>query len=230
VGRLLSGIAHELNTPIGTLVVASEELVAILQSEPATSDAADLAKTIAGESARVAGIVDSLRANIRNFSIDEGDVLALVRDLARPHKTRILVECVGQPCAGWIAETHRPSLERILYNFVENADQATVSARSEQPVIVMLEGGPEHIVLRVRDAAGGIRDDIAADLGSPFVTTKPDGMGLGIYISRLLARQLGVGVAFGQIEGGTEVRLEIPVVWRIQAQYLGCDAGAQMSV
>jgi hypothetical protein len=39
-------------------------------------------------------------------------------------------------------------------------------------------------------------------------------MGLGIYISRLLARQLGVGVSVASLDDGTEVRLLIPRVWR----------------
>jgi two-component system sensor kinase FixL len=70
----------------------------------------------------------------------------------------------------------------------------------------------DHVVIEVADTGPGISEDIAARLFQPFVTSKPNGMGIGLSISRrIVEAHGGTLVAKRNAEGGATFRLELPV-------------------
>jgi two-component system sensor kinase FixL len=83
-------------------------------------------------------------------------------------------------------------LEIVLHNLLSNAiDAVTQVARASRHIEVHAEHADGCLVVRVEDSGPGIAPEVAQKLFEPFVTSKPDGMGLGLGISRSLVRARG---------------------------------------
>ena len=83
-------------------------------------------------------------------------------------------------------------LEIVLYNLVSNAvDALAVKQSAGRRIAIRVRGEYDRTVLSVEDDGDGVAPEALAGLFEPFNTTKPDGMGLGLAISRSLVAALG---------------------------------------
>jgi two-component system sensor kinase FixL len=107
----------------------------------------------------------------------------------------------------------RIQIEQVLLNLVRNAIEAMLSAHITQPRITIAAdvAGLNRVRIAVSDVGPGVADDIASRLFEPFTTTKPQGMGLGLSISRSIVQAHG-----GELEmtrdptGGTTFSFALP--------------------
>jgi two-component system sensor histidine kinase RegB len=101
------------------------------------------------------------------------------------------------------------AVDRVLAGLVDNALRAAPA-----PARVTVEAAPEGgwMVVEVRDAGAGIPTADLAKVGEPFFTTRPpgEGMGLGVFLARRLAEDLGGTFDIASGPGGTRVRLTLP--------------------
>ncbi len=112
--------------------------------------------------------------------------LLLLRD-----QLRLKSITLERPAAELAATTIRAShvqLEQVLVNLLQNAVQACVEGGRIQLVIA---ASAETVRLSVSDDGPGVRADLRDTLFQPFVTSKREGIGLGLAISRDIMRQLG---------------------------------------
>ena len=211
LGRLLAGMAHELNTPLATIVVASDELVHAGRSV-SDPEIERLSITVSQEAKRASNVISLLRGQIRDARIIETiDLGRLVRDVVKSE-----VENVG--FAGEVhidAPSHHAwgiptALRQILGNIVKNAIEA-MSDRNDGSLDVTVFATGTRIAIRVRDNGCGIRPDQLPHLGEPFLTTKASsgGTGLGLYVSSLLAEQMKAVLEIEGGVGGTSVTLSL---------------------
>ena len=110
--------------------------------------------------------------------------------------------------SGLVVTGPRAALAQALRNLVKNALEASTDQ-------VALEAVEQHgtLTLFVRDHGPGIDAQVVSRLGEPFFTTKPvgKGMGLGVFLARTLAQQLGGALTFDSRPGmGTTVSFSIP--------------------
>jgi two-component system sensor histidine kinase RegB len=214
LSQLAAGAAHELNTPLGTIAVASRELERALAAAPAGEGAREDARLIRAEVERCRGILQRMSAAAGELlgesprRVLASEVLAaLPRHAPAGARGRLRVHVVQD---GPLT-CHVEALVQSLVNLVHNALEA--SAESGAPVEVAAEVGPTGARFTVEDAGGGMPPEVLARVGEPFLTTKPvgSGMGLGLFLVSTFTERAGGRLAFApRPGGGTRVTLTLP--------------------
>jgi signal transduction histidine kinase len=205
IGQLTASIAHEINNPIA-VIQGNLDLLRMLLGEHATS-VRDEIRLIDGQVERMRLIVTQLlqyaRPNeyagyVERLDVAEGvqDSLVLVRHLLERERVRLDNRCV--PGTGPGVVINRQELQQVLINLMVNAVQAMAMAEASAPdrertlTLAMRTADSDRVCIDVIDTGPGLDEVALAALFQPFFTTKRDGNGLGLWISRgLLERYAG---------------------------------------
>jgi two-component system sensor histidine kinase RegB len=216
LGRLVGGMSHELATPLGTILLGSRDLASLVRDDH--PDAAELAAAIATEAERASDIIGLLRGHIRpDQRAERVDLSALVSEIAARELDRLnfpgerVIDTPGPVPAAVL----RVGLAQVLRNLLANAAHATSEARppAERRIVVAVYADGDRLEVSVTDNGPGISPAIAERLGEPFQTTKEGsgGLGLGLYVSSVLARQMRASLRVEDAEGGgAKVVLALP--------------------
>jgi len=199
VEQVSRALAHELNQPlyaISNFVQASRKL--LTGSVAAGREKADgyLARAIA-EVDRAAGIIAGLRALVQR-----GEVAFSHEDLNDIVSEAVDAALIGAPAdtvalrfdlAGGLSPVHvnRIQIQQILVNLVRNACEAMAGQPRRGLVVRTAPAGEGRVAVEVEDEGPPLAADALAALFKPFTTTKDKGMGLGLSISRSIARAHG---------------------------------------
>ena len=194
-GRLASGIAHELGTP---LHVISERARMIGSGEAATpEEIADNARIITHQSARVTHIVRQLLDLTRRRTPAPAatdlaglarSTLALLEPLAEKAKVSMRLEASGAPV---VAEVDAGQIQQALTNVLVNAIEATPPGHCVTVEVGRGDAGGAEVA--VQDEGPGMPPEILAHAFEPFFTTKAAGAGtgLGLSIAEEIVREQG---------------------------------------
>ena len=212
LGRLLGGMAHELNTPLATIVVASDELVELLHD--GDPEVVGLSTTISQQAKRASNVISLLRGQLRDAAnVEPVDVTRLFRETveqeAHAHRFEGTLRMHVPP--GLIALATPTALRQIVGNVVKNAIEA-IGVREEGTLDITARTDGRRVVLEVCDNGCGIAPEQLPHLGEPFLTTKEKsgGTGLGLYTSALLADRMKAQLHIeGHVEWGTRVTLTL---------------------
>jgi PAS domain S-box-containing protein len=212
VGRLASGVGHEINNPLaymlGSIDLARTELAALAAATPLPALAVRAHErigrlelhltTVRDGAERVRDIVRDLKA----LSIATDDRLGAVDvertlDLAAAtagHEIRVRARLVKQYGKVPLAWANEGRLTQVFVNLLVNAAQAIPegdAGGNEIRVVTREEGG--QVVVEVRDTGTGIAPEDLPRVFEPFFTTKPKGVGtgLGLSISHTIVASLG---------------------------------------
>lgn len=211
VGKLASGIAHELGTPLN---VVSARASMIAKGETTPAETTEYARIIADASNWMAKIIRELLAFARRKPAEktQHDLRRLAKstlDLLRPlaEKKNIRLELRGD-APEVAARVDGGGIQQVITNLVVNGVQAmsragTIEVSVGHEAAAKPGGGPEsqHLCIRIRDGGDGIAPENVARIFEPFFTTKDVGQGTG----------LGLSVTLGIVEdhgGWIEVRSE----------------------
>jgi two-component system sensor histidine kinase RegB len=207
LGRLVGGMSHELATPLGTILLGSRDLAEITRES--SPEAAELAGAIAAEAERATDIIGLMRGHIRpDQRAEVVDLSALVTDIVKRELDRlnfpgVRVISAPEPVP---AAVLRVGLGQVLRNLLANAVHATGEARppAERRIEVEVAACGDLAEVSVTDNGPGFSPAIAGRLGEPFQTTKEEagGLGLGLYVSTVLARQMRASLRAEDAEGG----------------------------
>jgi two-component system, LuxR family, sensor histidine kinase DctS len=201
VGELASTLSHELNQPlaaIASFAAAGRNLLDSGQAEQ--SDVREIMRDIGAQAERAGRVIKSVRGFVRrgegervavsvNALFDE--IAPLFQLQARAAKAQVFVEVEAD--LPQVMGDHT-LLEQVLLNLSRNGFEAMVNQPAIQRhllVSAMLDKDTQHIVVSVADTGTGIDAKTAEQLFTPFYTTKPEGMGLGLSICRNVIEQHG---------------------------------------
>lgn len=139
------------------------------------------------------------------------DLAGLVRDVAgllepTARHARVTMD-VETPAAPAVAEVDEPSVRAAVLNLAWNALEA---AGPGGRVGFRMHAGPDTIVIDVGDDGPGPPPELAPAIFDPFVTGKPEGVGLGLALARRVAEAHRGGLAWERDAGWTRFRLTIP--------------------
>ena len=200
-GQLASALAHELNQPMTALLsyVRASEIMA----EPLASADPRLATTLGkanAEAVRAAAVLRRLREfyrgeGVRLEPVDatalRGRAVASLQD--RTRRSAVELEMSGAESLPTVL-VDRTQLEIVVHNLLTNALDAfdtLASARHRRRVEITVQMRDSDVVIAVEDSGPGLSESVAERLFEPFVTSKANGMGLGLSISRSFLRNQG---------------------------------------
>jgi signal transduction histidine kinase len=220
-GELSSALAHELNQPI-TAVVSYLNASKIIATAP-QMDPAVLRTTLskAGDEAlRASEVLRKLRNHYIGgpTRVADVDVSALCRAVASAFADRLRITGTRLDVSA-SAELPRfkgdeTQIEIVLHNLLANAIDATSTQCGSGRIIELrATADPKFITISVEDTGRGISADVVHEIFEPFITSKPDGMGLGLAISRSLIRGCGgeLTSATGSKLGGARFIVTLPL-------------------
>jgi signal transduction histidine kinase/ActR/RegA family two-component response regulator len=204
LGQTVSGVAHELNNPLATILTWAERLSQKTTLEPAARRGLEI---ILSESERAARIVRNLLtfARKRQTTRSMVDINQVVRETLalRAYEQRVtnimVIDALAAGLPNVFADAHQ--VQQVLLNLVINAEQAMLSANGRGVIVVRTwhDAERECVILEINDDGPGIADDVQAKIFDPFFTTKEVGKGTG----------LGLTVAYAIVnEHGGRIRLE----------------------
>ncbi|MFO0912329.1 MAG: ATP-binding protein [Pirellulales bacterium] len=220
LATLAAGAAHELATPLATIMVASREieLRAVEQSQHA--EFLEEARVISGEAARCRSILSSLRTEAGERGGETwcwsglADIVdEAVRATADPNRIRWNALATGPSHLEF--QLPRKAVVQTLKSLMQNALAASPEV---QPVQVLVGASTDRVEIRVIDQGVGMCPQILSRLGEPFFTTRPpgQGMGLGVFLAQRVSRQLGGDLTFvSQPDAGTTATLILPAKSRL---------------
>lgn len=201
LGQITAGLAHEVNQPVAAIRSYADNAAAFLDRQDAETARQNLA-AIAGLTERIGSITEELRGYARKATGEIGPIslleaidgaLLLVGIRARRQGARLLAE---RPDPALLVVANRVRLEQVLVNLLQNALEA-MEGRADQVLrIDTIEIGGNtklggEVRLTVTDNGPGIAAEVMAALFTPFVTTKPRGLGLGLLISKGIVDDFG---------------------------------------
>lgn len=218
LGEMAGGIAHEINTPLATIYLLSEQICELAEDNPpGLDDIKNAANKIEFTAKRIAKIVHALRTFSRQsdkeplskvpFQTIVNDTLAMCGEKFRSHGVFVKLEVDPE-----LQLSCRPvQIEQVLLNLLNNAFDA-ITGTKEAWITVACQKQDNHIILTVTDSGKGIAEGIASRLMEPFFTTKEigKGTGLGLSISKGIIESHGGTIELDVSHPNTRFVIKLP--------------------
>ena len=200
MGELAASIAHEVNQPLTSVVTNGNAAVRWLAADPPNFDEVrDAIQRIVRDGSRAGDVIARIRTLLRKEEpvaqlLDINDTIREIVALTQTESSRRGVALQMDLSPDLPAVTgDRVQLQQVLLNLIINAFDA-VSAVTDRPRLVWVRtqaAEPRSILVAVEDSGVGIEPEHAAHLFDAFYTTKPEGLGMGLSISRSIIEALG---------------------------------------
>jgi C4-dicarboxylate-specific signal transduction histidine kinase len=220
MGQLATGLAHELNQPLGAIANYAEAADLLLHKSPSNQQAAREAVVAVKHAALRAGaIVRRMRNFIRpapgtRSEVELTDLVDEVRSLFHSDllQSGVTLQFESEPNLPRV-DVDAIQIQQVLVNLVQNALQAMrVCPRGARCLHLSVQRRSDEMIVTVRDSGPGFP---AADTDAyfqPFFTTKANGLGMGLSISRTILQQHGGQLWAANLDGGgAEVGFSLPI-------------------
>lgn len=214
LGQIAAGVAHEINQPVAAIRAYADNAAAFLDRADDKTAKANLG-LIAGLTERIGLITDELRAFARKSSAPAAPVtvrdavdgaLLLVGPRVRQQNVRVIRDEADE-AARVMAERFR--LEQVLVNLLQNALEALEGVANPE-IRVQVAAKRAQVRIVVADNGPGVAPEAAKSLFTPFATTKPRGLGLGLVISRDIVAEFGGELSLEPAPGGARFVMTLP--------------------
>lgn len=223
MGALVASLAHELNQPLTAIQINAEFIHSTL--DPKTSrqvnseDIKDAMHDLMKENQRAATIITTLRnmfgsgkksITVFNFNalIEEVLLLCKVKLSARHIQLKLTLPSEALEIAG-----DKAQMQQVILNLMTNAIEALEGCQRANPCIeVSLTRVGNALALKVRDEGSGIPADIVDSVFDLLRTSKDEGMGVGLWLSRTIVESHRGTIRFEtQVNQGTTFTVTVPL-------------------
>ena len=220
--ELTASIAHEINQPLAAIVANASACVRFLARRPAAiADAREAADCIVNDGSRAGEVIARIRALLskqgpHHVLVDIngiiGNVIHLLRATLDRQRVVIHTELAASPPR---VMGDAVQLQQVLVNLVTNAAEA-MSENRDQPRVVTIRSGIDAagaVLVTVEDTGSGLDPQEIDRIFESFYTTKPEGIGVGLSISRSIIEAHGGQLsAFPALPYGARFSFVLPRV------------------
>ncbi len=208
MGEMASLLSHELNQPLAAISSYATGTVNMLKhaSSLPAHDVAHALTRIVEQAERAGKVIKSVhdfvrRRESRHESVHPQALFDAVMPLVNLHARKLVVQVSLHGLEGLPAvRVDRTMVEQVLLNLARNAIQSMAAApmveRQLHIQVRQLNSMPQWLEFSVADFGQGINDETANQLFTPFFSTRPDGMGLGLSLCRTVVEQHGGTLRF----------------------------------
>ncbi|WP_082666433.1 PAS domain S-box protein [Aureimonas sp. AU4] len=218
LGEMASTLAHELNQPLTAISNYLRGCAPLLSSLPGQGGelVSEAIEEAAHQALRAGRIIRSMREFVTRGEsrrqsealpqlVEEASALALVG--IREKGVRVAFRLDPTLPSVWV---DRVQIQQVLLNLMRNAVEAMEAAPRRELTVTASSAGADLVEILVADTGPGIDPAVASKLFQPFVTTKRDGMGVGLSICRTIVEAHGGQIsAMPNTEGGTVFRFTL---------------------
>jgi PAS domain S-box-containing protein len=212
IGQIAASVAHELNTPLGTVLLRSQ----LMQQQVGDGgDSSDL-DVIESEARRCRGIIDSLLGFSRRSEgvMSRTDVGSLIRESLTLVKNDLAIKGISVEAEYGDKEVtiwaDGNQIQQVLLNLVTNAADAMPDGGRLE---IRMRFGEDFVEIRVTDNGRGMEEDVLKRAFDPFFTTKRrgKGTGLGLAVCQRIVEEHGGEIQIQSQPGqGTTVSVRLP--------------------
>lgn len=219
MGEMATSLAHELNQPLASITGYADVCKRFIATDN-TSKLETTLEKISGEAMRASEVIRRTREFVRSRSMTRErialaelveETAAIVTHSAQQFGIELLVHPAQS--ADRTIEGDRIQLQQVLVNLLRNAIDALAGYDQTSKLIQVnfTMKGSDYVAVIVEDNGPGIAPKVMDSLFSSFVTTKRDGMGVGLAISRnIVAAHGGTLHATNLSQGGAHFELILP--------------------
>jgi signal transduction histidine kinase len=219
-GELTTSIAHELNQPLGSILVNTETAALMLESPSLdVSELKEILSDIRRDDQRAGEVIRRLRSLLKRApfeakEIDLNDAVAETLDLVSGliHAQEVTLDSVLAPEILQV-QGDRIQLQQVLLNLIVNAADAMVHLDTPQrKIVVRTAQNSDTAEIEIVDNGPGIPPERLNEVFEPFFTTKSDGMGMGLSIARTIIEVHGGEISAENRAGpGALFRIRLPL-------------------
>jgi signal transduction histidine kinase len=217
VGEIAASLAHELSQPLTNIYLITDRIELALQQrkdESLNTYFQDLNRNTqkAGDIlGRIRAFIQAKGSRFERVELSQvvKDVSALIRDLAYNESVDLQISL---PTQGLAVRADPVQLSQIFMNVLRNAIQAT-QGQAVRRVHISVWRAYDTAHITLTDNGPGLPTEALSQVGTAFFTTKSDGLGVGLSISKSIAQHHGGSLSIGNSpSGGAVVELLLPVV------------------
>ena len=220
MGEMAAGIAHEINQPLGAIATYAQAGKRLMQRQPMDlATLTDICTKIDDQARRASQVIENLRKFIRKQEIQTqsldvnrviGDIWNLVEADARAEGIPVRMEA-GEGLPKVRADAVQ--LQQVLLNLTRNAVDAMRGGLGKDRGITVATADAERggVRITVTDHGHGVSRQLGDDIFHPFVTTKRDGLGVGLAISKTIVQSCQGSLTYSDNpRGGATFSVELP--------------------
>lgn len=219
VGELSAALAHEMKQPMAAILANAHAAQRMLDvGHVDTAELREILQDIAADDRRAGAVIDHVRSLVRKEEaqpelLSTNEVVNEVLDLMRVDLQRrgaIVSTRLCEPTPWVLAD--RVQLQQVLLNLIMNACDSMGDRRPGERLLVVSTARDGDARIEVRDQGTGIPPNALTSIFEPFVTTKPEGLGLGLAICRtIVAEHHGSMWAVNNPDRGATMSVSLPL-------------------
>ena len=218
-GALAASIAHELTQPLTAMNLNLELMLFKLNKKAFDSEKGKIiAQKIIADNVRIASIIHSLRAIF--MEANDSFTQKSVNDMINSVTNLIAPECIKRnivlqiEMASELSAIFRPDeIRQVLLNILGNAINILENIEDRQRIIRITAAQSENDVeITISDNGPGVDPSVEPTLFELLTTTKKDGMGLGLWLSKYILTKSGGDIKYLRLEGlGASFQIRLPI-------------------
>ena len=198
MGELTASLAHEIRQPISAAVTNAKTCLRWLgRDEPDVAEACEAASRIVKDVTRAADIISRISSLFKKGALQRElvDVNELIREmivLLRSEASRYSISIRTELAEDLLrVMADRVQLQQVLMNLMLNAIDAMKETTGAGELTIKLEAGNAQLLISVSDTGVGLRQEQGEEIFKAFFTTKDNGTGMGLPISRSIIESHG---------------------------------------